>query len=733
LNGEIEMKEAVVMFTVALRSIGFGFLSLALLAAPSQAQAGENGDYAPEWVYDSSIGQDESLVNIRIRSNRWPDCHTLQTMIRDIFRIEGAAGSEGETPEKAAALWKWFRILVCNSVPHAKEGPLGKTVRQREPHKSMSVYGHHECGGLSAPMAALWRAAGFIGYKESSHGHSTVVLRYPDKDGIWRMHAYDPMGGFQWWDAAGNRVGVRSMPLMRGTVFRRLEPVSDHSLRTSLRQGERLERRWDSDGCILRNESTGNNFFKQAIFDGVAGLEVQTLDVDTTPAGFARALWKGSADTACSPSTKTKEQAALHPARADRSATFIYRLPSPYVTVQASCQATLLSGNKNDMCRLSFSTDMGKTWVLFFEKRDVGREEVKLDIGGQLYLQKKPSVTSNYCVLVKAEFRTAGKLSSVGMDRLKITLKRQLNRRMLTNLLPGRNLLKISAERMEPGTALELAITYTVNGKPHTVTRTIGKFPHFFEIDIAGVSSEHLKKMRSKVTRFNVKSWPLRMTAITMRLVPAKAGKLDSSLPLKPSQVTFASKYPHPFSPLRKRLNKRSPTLNSQVSGFLPQVPRPPAVRKLNAQEKIEFDKLLTGLRRWDKAQALGAYPQALEPLCKALKRANGDLAIFICKALAQLGNPKAVPALRAKWKRSLVNHSPGTRYVPDALAACGDRSAVPDLLRPMKSLRCDYRFHIIRAVGILGGDQAKEALKYAAKHDPHRAVREMAKTFLKQ
>jgi PBS lyase HEAT-like repeat len=715
---------------VALRFIGCGLLSLALTAQHSQAGAGEGGGYAPEWVHDVHVGRDESLVNVKIRSNRWPDCHTLQTMIKDIFRIEGVAGPEGETPEKAAALWKWFRILICNSVPHAREGPLGKTVRQREPHKSMSVYGHHECGGLSAPMAALWRAAGFIGYKESSRGHSTVVLRYPDKDGIWRMHAYDPMGGFQWWDAAKNRVGVRSLPLMRGTVFRRLEPVSDHSLRTSLRRGERLERRWESGGCILRNESTKHGFFKQAIFDSVAGLEIQTLEADSTPAGFARALWEGSADTACSP--PAKGGAALHPAAADRSAVFIYRLPSAYVAVEAVCEATLIKGNENDICRLFFSTDMAKTWHLLFDKRAVGREKVKLDLGVGPYLKKQPSASSNYCVLVKAEFRTARKPASVGMDRLKLTLKRQLNRRMLTNLLPGKNLLEVSAERMEPGTALELAISYTANGKPHTVTRTIGKLPFYFEVNIDGVSSEHLKKMRSKVTRFNIESWPLRMTSIAMRLVPAKSGKLDSSLPAKRCQVTFAKKYPHPFTPVRKRSNKRSPTLDSEVSGFLPQAPRP-AVRKLSAKEKIEFEKLLAGLRRWDNAQALGAYPRAVEPLCKALKRANGDLTIFICKALAQIGDPRAVPALRAKWNRSLTNHSPGTRYIPDALAACGGRSAVPDLLRPLKKLRCDYRFHVLRAVGMLGGAEAKAALEHAAQHDPHRAVREMAKTYLKQ
>ncbi|MFH1022310.1 MAG: hypothetical protein V1809_02870 [Planctomycetota bacterium] len=227
-----------------------------LVFLTSAAYAGESGGdsgFPSEFAIDTTVHPDESLVNVSVVNHRWPDCDTLATIARDIFRIEGVDDSEVESEAKAIALWKWFLVLVNPSIPHVSEGTFDKAKRQRkyETHRSITVYGHHECGGLSSMMSALWRAAGYIGYKESSSGHSTVVLRYPDKDGVWRMHGFDPMSGYFWWDGDNKRVGVRTCPAMQGTVFRELDLVSNHSLRTSLRRGEHLIRQWDGQGMIL--------------------------------------------------------------------------------------------------------------------------------------------------------------------------------------------------------------------------------------------------------------------------------------------------------------------------------------------------------------------------------------------------------------------------------------------------------------------------------------------------
>ncbi|KPJ72004.1 MAG: hypothetical protein AMS14_08710 [Planctomycetes bacterium DG_20] len=122
-----------------------------------------------------------------------------------------------------------------------------------------------------------------------------------------------------------------------------------------------------------------------------------------------------------------------------------------------------------------------------------------------------------------------------------------------------------------------------------------------------------------------------------------------------------------------------------------------------------------------------------MDPLVKALSGADGDKTIYICKALARIGDRQAVPALLDKWERQRVSAAPGSRYVPDALAACGDQAAVPALVKPLRTLRLDYRFHVIHALGVLGGSQAKEALAYLAENDPHYANRVLAREFLKR
>ena len=82
-----------------------------------------------------------------------------------------------------------------------------------------------------------------------------------------------------------------------------------------------------------------------------------------------------------------------------------------------------------------------------------------------------------------------------------------------------------------------------------------------------------------------------------------------------------------------------------------------------------------------------------------------------LCKALAQIGNRRAIEPLLAKWNRA-PRGAPGTRYIPDALAAIGDRRVVPHLIAPLKRCRFDYRFHIAHALGVLGGPDAEEALE---------------------
>jgi HEAT repeat protein len=105
---------------------------------------------------------------------------------------------------------------------------------------------------------------------------------------------------------------------------------------------------------------------------------------------------------------------------------------------------------------------------------------------------------------------------------------------------------------------------------------------------------------------------------------------------------------------------------------------------------------------------------------------------VGFCNVLAQFKDARAVPALLQKWAEAPAA-APGDRYIPDALAALGDRSAVAPLAAKMKSLRMDYRVHIAHALGILGGEEAVQALRVLAAEDPSIAVRGEAQRALRQ
>ncbi len=144
--------------------------------------------------------------------------------------------------------------------------------------------------------------------------------------------------------------------------------------------------------------------------------------------------------------------------------------------------------------------------------------------------------------------------------------------------------------------------------------------------------------------------------------------------------------------------------------------------------------KFQTGkeMERWVAAEDLGNYPAAIDVLLQAFPGATGDLKLHICKALAQIKDQRASKPLLEVWSRA-PSGAPGTRYIPDVLAAIGDDRVVPALVAPLHRLRFDYRFHIADALGKLGGKAAGAALEDLAANDPFPAIRQHARQMLQR
>ena len=718
-------------------------VALILLLSPT-GSAGGPSDYPAECIYDTTVGPDEALVNVSLVNNRWPDCTTLESAIGDIFRIEGVADKPDQ--DKALALWKWFRILVSSTGGgYAYEGPPGREAIVHDPHKIFTVYGHHQCDGLSWAMVPLWQAAGYMAFDECTLGHTTAALRYRDADGVQRYHSFDPQGRFYYWDERHNRVSARTIPVMTGMVHRHLTaPQRMHSLRTSLRIGETIERRWDSRGHVIPSGRPGTpvwpNYYayRPGRTDGVyaaAGEEVQTLRA-CVDRRFASQLHKGSGNVACSP--PAEGLATLHPTKAGAAGVFIYRLAPPYAIADATLAASLLKGHADDTCRLSISRD-GRPWEPVFEKQQAGAEPVKIDLGLQARKDGRPDAYTAYDLRIKAEFQTTGDVRRVGMCDLKVTVRRMLNKRTLPNLMPGENCFKVTADRIARGHALKLRIDYELNGKPMKSEHTIARLPYFFRIDAAGVK---LRAIRNYDQDFGNEA--ARMISYRMSLAPAEGAAAEGPLKGEPAARKFRQSFPHPADMTNQRASKTVEADPMQTSGFFPQ-------SRAVSDDKEQMQKLIRQLRtgatmaRWAAADELGSHPEAIDILCRTLPGADLDLTLFIVKALAQIGDRKAIDPLLAKWAHA-PRYSPGTRYIPDALAEICKRSAtpsrppaavdprvVPALVGKLRQVRFDFRFHIAHALGELGGPLAEKTLKELAEKDPFPAVREEAKAALEK
>jgi hypothetical protein len=704
----------------------------------------ETVGYLREEIEDTTVNPDDALVNVRVACNRWPDCYSNATSIASICRIEGAADKSDQ--DKALALWKWFRILVsptCGGYCYETDAG-GTSTCVTQSHKIFTVYGHHMCDGQSWAYAPLWRAAGYLAFDECHTGHTYASLRYKDADGQYRFHDFDPQTRIYWWDEQNQRVASSRIPLLRGRVHRHLiEPQTAHTLRTSLRIGETLERTWDNQGNVVQAGPPAKMIVLKGPYEywpgrweGVytaVGQEMQVLKADTTPEHFRDALAAGSTNVACSSPGKGK--AALHPAEGGRPARFIYRLPSPYVAVNAVLDAVLRKGSEADLCQLSLSTDGGFSWKPIHTMQTTGSQDVHVDLGTDARAEDKPDIYTAYEFLIKAEFRSDTDPAAVGMNSLKVTAYRQLNKRTLPNLMPGSNVLRVTADRMAPGWLLEVRLAYSVDGKSFEQTRLIDRFPFYFQVDTGDFQEDYAKVIDMKLkegneapqmfdVRFN--NGRLRMQGLRMRLVKAAGLQADESMPAGEGEGAFAKPWPHPVNIPGRHVQRNQETNIIETNGFFPQ-----EHNALHDREKMNalFEQMRTGkteMAKWQAIEDLGAYPEAFDALLSMVERTNGDVLLHLCKALAQRADKRAVAPLLARWQ-NVPRGAPGVRYIPDVLAAIGDRGVVPDLVRPLKGLRFDFRFHIVYALGVLGGPLAGQTLQDLAANDPVPCVRQLA------
>jgi hypothetical protein len=712
----------------------------AVLAGELPARAAEPDGpptFRREHLYDTTVHPDDAAVNVRVAFNRWPDCTTLESAIADIFRLEGVA--DGTDEEKALALWKWWRILVSATGGGYvyEEGRPRRPVT--DPHKILTVYGHHQCDGQSWSYVALWRAAGYFALDQCHWGHTIASLWYRDHDGKMRFHDFDPQRRYYCWDAKNRWVGTWTNPLLHKKVHRHvMQPQKVHSGHTSLRLGESRDRRWQNAGHLVppgnKKRALTREYYRtpaaaRESVHAACGEEVHVFEpTHASVLDHRTALFDGSENTAA---TKVNGRVRLHPVKSGQTASFVYRMPGPNVVADAKIEATLATGRPDDVARLLISWN-GRDWTPVFRLDEVGGKQVTVDVGYDAWASGRPNVYTRYTYFVKAELRTAGAPTRVGLDALKLTAVRQLNKRTLPHLRPGGNVVRVTWNRIAEDCALQVRMRYRVKGEPFEIDRTVTESPHYFRVDVPEVEPVVLYNYDA---RWN--DGALRMDGIAIRLVPQPeqpTAGVRETLGRKAGEAAFRLASPHPADMTLLRPVKKPETDVRQTNGFFPQAG--PGTKKPDGRMN-ELIRLLDkgrapmrhkdrAMQQWVVAEELGEYPAATDALIEALPRANGDLTLFLCKALARNPDRKMIPALLRKWRHAPWG-SPGTRYIPDVLAAIGDRSVVPALVKRLPHCRFDFRLHIAYACGKLGGPDAEKTLELLANHDPLRAIREFA------
>lgn len=631
-----------------------------------------------------------------------------------------------------------MRILMsATGSNYAYEGHrLGKERIVFDSHKILTAYGHHQCDGLSFVMVPLWRAAGYIAYDEASHSHTTASLFYKDHDGQQRFHSYDLKKGFFWWNPSLGIVGARTQPLMQGTVFRHLtQPQKVHNLRTSLHLNETIERKWQNTGHVIPygKQSAAVKFNKYYKYhagrtDGVystAGVEVQTFTPNLTKNNFEKDLNHLSKNIRHL--TGKGGNDLLTPANTKQSAQAVYKIASPYPAVAGRLQIKYHLTNTKDRFKLFLSRE-GDIWELIHNGKHPGDHNVELELGKKRRSKGKLSVYTAYTFFLKMEMNAFESVSDVRLEKLLVTVHRNLNKRTLPNLMPGENIFKVNADAIYPGKALDLSISYKLKGKPFEQTHMIKTFPYYFRINVKDAEPE----IRKNYDRVFSKG-DLQMRAIKIKLVDNVPLEKKSKISIIKGERLFKKAYPHPSGSLLLKKRNRQPKKEdgSKLDGFFPQIANKNPIDSDTQNSISQLIEILnngkdSSPKTWKAAEKLGNYPSSIDVLLKRLPKANGDLTIFICKALSLIRSPKAIDPLLEKWQK-IPKDAPGTRYIPDVFAAIGDRKVVPHLIDKLKTVRFDYRLHIAHALGTLGGKEAEAALYELSIKDPFPAVRRLS------
>jgi hypothetical protein len=480
----------------------------------------------------------QAVENPRVTVDRWPSNYDAKSWAADVFRIENAKTDE----EKTIALYKWVRLLQ-HWGEQCGDGTRGKNVVECDAIKKINIFPYGECSDFGVTSAALGHAGGLKAKEAHVPGHVELEVTYADKDGVERSHRLDPFWGVAVYDRTGAHLAtweeIKGDPEIARRPAKTLLPWGDktsdrerfvekgsckpdlrvrpsaYTMDKSLHPGEAYALRWERDPKVAfynshpdpsyRGTQEWGGFQRFQYADGkpeklAFGHELLRPHVEVGRYGvqvmighgrlaFAPPLGKGFEDALVEPPKNiVTDGSRLRPSKAGEPAVLVYAVRSPYVIVDAQLAGTFRAG-KGDAIKVSIAlADWRQREYTLDQVLPAAPEwKVAWEFKGEPAMKLDAPVRGEYQYLVKIEMTAAADVTSVGIEALSFTHLFQQNQLALPRLLPGKNVVTVTAGKIRPGWQLRVVYRWDdPKGQGHEDVTLVDRVPFSYEVVAAG-------------------------------------------------------------------------------------------------------------------------------------------------------------------------------------------------------------------------------------------------------
>lgn len=183
-----------------------------------------------------------------------------------------------------------------------------------------------------------------------------------------------------------------------------------------------------------------------------------------------------------------KHGANLHPAKAGSAGTAVFAIQCPYIAVDAWLDLSGVRAGDKDVVAV-YAKGKGD-WVEVYRAASKGK--FKADA-----ISLKDIAWDRHEVLIKIELLAAGDVRDAGIDMIRLTTVFINNMYALPYFMPGKNTIRMTADKDTDLKHNKLALKYTWEeaGKEKVLERKIDKLPFEATVDVAGKEIPRMKSV----------------------------------------------------------------------------------------------------------------------------------------------------------------------------------------------------------------------------------------------